>query len=304
MPANFPELWESRVRTNLTSATNAPFLDGIAELDSPVIESGSGDASEANSIHIPISTFEPDVLINNSTYPLAVQAYSDTEAVVQLDKYQTKVTTLTDDQVIGASYNRIDTATASHTTAITKKKYAKAIHALAPSTNSSNTPVLQTTGALSGGRRRLVYNDIVALKQKFDDMECPVEGRRLVLSTDHWNDMLLDRDRFGINLVDYGKGVVQNVAGFEIFSYVANPYYTTAGTVKVAFGAAPGGSDFRASVAFYTGNVAKKTGMTKQYFRKAADDPDNQTNRIAYRHYYINLPIQNKYIGAIASATS
>src|SRR5690554_2195912 len=106
MPENFPEAWQHRVETNLTAETEAPWLAGVAELDTAILEVGSGSASEQNIIHIPVTDFEPDVLINNSSYPLALQSYDDSTVTIQLDKYQTKVVTLSDDQVIGASYAR------------------------------------------------------------------------------------------------------------------------------------------------------------------------------------------------------
>lgn len=305
MPANFPEMWQRRVETNLTQSTNAPWLNGIAELDTSVIEVGSGTVSEQNVIHIPTTDFEPDVLINNNTYPLALQAYTDADVTISLDKYQTKAVTLTDDQVMGASYPRIDAATNASTQAIVKKKYAKAIHAIAPASNGTNTPVISTTGANDGnGRKRLVYADLVALKGKFDDLEVPAEGRRLVLSPEHWNDLLLDRDRFGDNFANYRTGeLAPMVAGFEIYQYVANPYFAAATASKKAFGASVVAGDYRASVAFYVPNIAKKTGLTKQYFSDAKTDPENQVNKLAYRHYFIVVPKRNKYIGAIASAT-
>lgn len=301
MPQNFPEVWQNRVETNLTQETRAPWLEGVAELDTEVLEVGSGSASEQNVIHIPTSDFEPDVLINNTTYPLALQAYTDSEVTISLDKYQTKVVTLTDDQVIGASYPRIDAATRATTDAILKKKFAKAIHAIAPAGDTSDTPVIATTGADDGtGRKRLVYGDLVNLKGKFDKNQIDATGRRLVLSTDHWNDLLLDRERFGDNFSNYRTGELSPmVAGFEIYQFVANPYFT--GKVKKAFAAAPVPGDFQASVAFYVPNIAKKTGMTKQYYADARIDPENQTNKLAYRHYFIALPKRNKYIGAIVS---
>lgn len=306
MPLNFAEVWLNRVRKTLSAATSAPWLDGIPELDVAVIEVGSGSASESNIIHIPTSSFRPDVLINNSTYPIALQAYTDAEVTVQLDKYQTKVTTLSDDQVIGASYDRIDSATRSHTEAILIKKYSKGIHALAPAGNTANTPVINTTGADDGtGRKRLVYADLVAMKGKFDVMEIPAAGRRLVLSTDHWNDLLLDRENFGDILVKYTTGeVMPTLAGFEIYQFVANPYFAAVAKTKVVFGVAPGAGDYRASVAFYVPNVVKKTGITKQYFAAASIDPESQTNKINYRHYFIVLPAELKYIGAIASGAA
>lgn len=304
MPANFPEVWRARVETNLRATDEAPWLAGVEELDTEVIEMGSGTVGETNVIHLPVSEFEPTVLINNTAYPLALQAYTDTEVVISLDKYQTLATTLSDDQIIGAAYNRIDNATRSHSQAILKSKYAKAIHAMAPASNTANTPVVLTTGTVEGGaatgRKIFTYKDLVALKKKFDDLQVPMIGRRIVLSTDHWNDLLLDRERFGDNFSNYRTGAAAPmVAGFEIYQYVANPYFT--GTVKKAWGAAPVAGDYQASVAFYVPNIAMKTGMTKQYFAESAKDPENQTNKLNYRHYFIAVPKRAKYIGAIAS---
>ncbi len=301
---NFAEVWLNRVRTALTNADAAPWLAGIPELDTQVLEVGSGSASEQNVIHIPTSAFKPDVLINNTTYPLAVQAYSDSEVTIQLDKYQTKPTSVTDDQVIGASYDRIDNATRSHTTAILEKKYGKAIHSLCPSTNTAGTPILKTTGADDGtGRKRLIYNDLVALKDKLDKQMAPGAGRRLVLCTDHWNDLLLDRNNFGNLLVDYNKGqVAPMIASFELYSYVNNPLITASTLVKKAYGVAGAAGDYQASVAFYTANIGKKTGMTKKYYQASEADPANQQNLIAFRHYFIVTPIEANYGGAIVSA--
>lgn len=304
MPANFPEVWLARVETNLTNEDQAPWLEGIEEMDTAILEAGSGSASESNVIHIPVSEFEVDVLINNTTYPLALQAYTDTEVTISLDKYQTKVVTLTDDQIIGASYRRIDNATRATVDSIKIKKYAKAIHAIAPAGHTTNTPIHETTGAVHGGaatgRKILTYADLVAHKAQYDALQVPMTGRRLVLCDEHWNDLLLDRERFGDNFSNYRTGqVAPMIAGFQIYQNSYNPFYT--GKVKKAFAAAPVAGDYQASVSFYVPNIAKKTGMTKQYFTPAALDPENQTNKLSYRHYFIAVPKRAKYIGAIVS---
>lgn len=304
MPANFAEVWLDRVINNLTTADQAPFLDGIAEMDVDVSQMGEGTITESNVIHVPTSEFAPDILINNSTYPIALQAYTDDQVIIALDKYQTKVVTLSDDQVLGASYDRIDNATRKTVQKLTSEKFSKAIHAIAPTANTANTPVIAATGGATaetapGGRLRLVYEDVVALKSAFDAIDgCPVEGRRLVLNTEHYNDLLLDRKNFGDQLVNYKTGdVAPMIAGFEVFQYVAMPSYAT-GTKK-AFGSVPGGTDKKGSIAFVKENIAKKTGNTKQYFTAAADNPTTQTNQLAYRHYFIAVPFQAKWIGAI-----
>lgn len=303
MPQNFPEVWKKRVETNLTQATKAPWLEGIAEIDAEILEVNANDISEKNIIFIPTTDFEVDILINNTTYPLEVQVYEDGTAQVSLDKYQTKVVTVSDDQVIGASYSKIDAVTGIMTKGIVKSKYAKAIHSIAPAGNTAATPVIVTTGADDGtGRKRCRYEDLVALKALADDLEWDEEGRRLPLCTDHWNDLLLDRDRFGDNFSNYRTGTLAPmIAGWEIYQYIKNPLYTAATKVKKAYGAAAAAGDYKASVGFLTVNIAKKTGLTKQYFKKASDDPDNQTNRLAYRHYYIVTPKRSKYICALVS---
>lgn len=301
MPANFAEVWLNRVRQNLTNQDVAPWLDGIPELDVQVAEMGSGDASEMNVIHIPRTNFNPDVLINNTAYPLAIQAYTDDEVLVALDKYQTKATSISDDKIIGASYDVIDPATKSHSRAINVRKFKKAIHAIAPNSNTASTPVLAATGAplVAGGVATLTYEDLVTLKNALDIDESSTDGRRLVLSTTHYNDLLRDRKNFGDQLVNYKTGEAAPViAGFQIFQYNGNPLFTSAG-VKKAFGAVKAATDREASVAFWTGGIAKKTGMTKQYFVKAENDPLTQANLLNYRHYFIAMPFEAKHIAAI-----
>lgn len=294
MPLNFPEAWSSRVIKLLTTLNVVAWLDGIAELDTEVIEVGSGATSEANIIHIPVENFKPDVLVNNTTYPIALQAFTDTEATVQLDKYQTKVTTLSDDQIIGASYARIDSATRGHIVQINSSKYKKAIHAIAPQTHSAATPIIKLEDHAGD-----VYKALVAAKGAFDKLEIPADGRRAVLCTDQYNTLLNDRDRFGNLLANINTGqVAPKIAGFEIYEYVGNPTYTAAG-VKKAYGSIPAETDLPATVFFYKENIVKKTGMTKQYFAPSNQDPENQTNRLNYRHYFIAVPAKKEMIGAI-----
>lgn len=299
MPQNFADVWVNRVIQNLTTQNVAPWLDGIPELDTQVAEMGSGEASELNVIHIPRTNFNPNVLLNNTTYPIALQSYTDDEVVVSLDKFQTEVTTLSDDKIIGASYNVIDPATSGHVRAINTKKFKKAIHALAPASHTASTPVLVATGTAVNGVPTLQYDDLVALKDALDQDEVAPEDRRLVLCTRHWNDLLRDRKNFGDKLVNYNTGMpAPIIAGFQLYQYNGNPLFTNAG-VKKAFGAVKAATDREASVVFWTGGVAKKTGMTKQYFTPAASNPRTQANELNYRHYFIVVPFQAKAVGAI-----
>ncbi len=301
MAANYPEIWLAAVIRAFTSVINAPWLDGISEIAAEVSTINGGAATEKNIIHVPVSTFSPDVLINNTTYPIDAQAYGDDTITLTLDKYQTKKTTLNDDEVLGASYDKITEATKGHVRSITGKKYEKALHAIAPAGNSAATPVMATTGADDGtGRKRMTYADLVAYKAKVDATDCDPEGRRLVLCADHWNDLLLDRANFGDKFINYETGKVLNVLNFEIFPYIKCPIFKTDAT-KLAFGAVVPAGAKQASVFFQKDNIGKKTGITKQYFLKAENNPGSQSNELNYRHYFVAMPYLNTYIGAIVS---
>ncbi|WP_164126106.1 phage major capsid protein [Sphingobacterium luzhongxinii] len=291
MAQNFPEAWQGRVKELLSTTHQADFLDGIPELEANVMVD---PITDQNTIHVPLETFTVDTLFNNSTYPIDVQVHSDGTKTINLDKIQTKRTKISEDAALGASYDKIDSATRGHVKSINRDKFKKAIHALAPSADSAKTPLIALPAAYTAED---VYKAIIALKGKFDDMEVPEEGRRLVLSSDHANALLTSKEYAAALYADKNSGkIAGTLGGFKVYSYVGNPHFTTAG-VKVAFKAVPGATDKKATVAFYDDNVGKKTGILKQYYDKP--DTANQAHFINYRHYYIVLPIKDEAIGAI-----
>src|SRR5690606_26711235 len=146
MAANFPEIWNGRVIDNLNKAIIATWLEGISEIAANVITINGGTITEKQKIYVAATDFDVDVLINNSTYPIDVQVYDDGTIEITLDKYQTKATSLSDDDALGASYDKIDVITKSHVAAILDNKFNKSLHAIAPAGNTADTPVIQATG--------------------------------------------------------------------------------------------------------------------------------------------------------------
>ena len=265
MPANFPEIWLDRVIQNLDNSNVATFLNGISEIDADVQQINQGTITEQNKIYVPVSDFEVDVLINNNTYPIEAQAYADGTVELTLDKLQTKVITLSDDQIMGSSYDKIDRITKSGVRAMTTTKYKKAIHAIAPMSDTATTPVIEASGDDDGtGRLRLTYKDLVKLKNACDKAGFNEGQKRLVLCQDHWNDLLLDRDNFGDQLVNYAtRKPNPMIASFELHSYPVMPIYDNTGAKK-PFGSVKTATDTTASVVFIPEAIGKKTGITKQ----------------------------------------
>lgn len=277
------EIWTGEIVKKLREYLSGSWLDGIPDQSTIV----NNDV-----IHLVEVGVDPDVLINNTTYPIPVQALNDADIAISLDKYQTKVTPVTDDELYAASYDKMARVKESHGNAINDAKFAKAAHSLCAQENTAKTPVLQTTGEADAttGRKKLTMGDIVRLKAAMDALKVPMANRRLVLCADHVNDLLLSEQSFREQYnIDRGSGKVGMLYGFEIYTYGDNPVYTTAGKKK-AVHAAAGTGEFQCSFAFYTPRVFKATGSTKMYYSEAGTDPEYQRNKINFRHYFVCMP--------------
>lgn len=290
----YTEIWTGEMVKHLRRGLEATWLDGIPDSSSIV----SKDV-----IHLVEVGVDPDVLINNTTYPIPLQALDDADIAIQLDKFQTKVTPVTDDELYAISYDKMSRVKESHGNSINDSKFAKAAHALCAQKNSATTPVLKTTGARDPetGRLKLCMQDIINLKKALDKLRVPTAGRRLVLCTDHVNDLLETDQRFKEQYnINRGEGTVGRQYGFDIYEFANNPLYTTAGQKK-AVGATAETGEFQCSFAFYVPRVFKATGSTKMYYSEASTDPEYQRNKINFRHYFICMPKKADAGGVIMS---
>lgn len=294
----FREVWTGEMLKYLTASDKQDFLMGIPDYSKYVANVGD----EMQVIHLVAMGVLPDVLINNTTYPIPLQTIGENDVPIALDKYQTKRTPITDDELFALSYKKMSAIIERHGLAIKIVKTKKSIHALAPSGNTAAMPVLLTTGADDGtGRKKLTWDDVTALKRKLDNLEYPEDDRRLVLCSDHVNDLITSDQRFTNQYYNRVDGKPYNQLGFEMMDYVSNPYYTPGTKVKLSFGAVPAGTDRRASVFFCKNRTAKANGWTKMYYKPATISPDTQQNEINFRHYWIVLPTEEAARGAIVS---
>jgi hypothetical protein len=292
------EMWTGKVVEEFSNLEKDSFLQGIEDCSRYV--SAVGDETQV--IHLVYMGVSPDVLINNTTYPIPEQELGEEDIVITLDKYVTKQTPITDDELYALTYDKIATVKGKHGKSIARNKIKKAIHSLAPSGATVAMPVLLTTGADDGtGRKRLTPADLIRLKKELDDLEVPEEGRRLVLCNDHVNDILSWEQKFTDQYYNYKSGKVSDFFGFETFDYTGNPYYNPTTKAKLAFGAVPAGTDRKASVFFTLERAAKAQGWTKMYYSEAKTDPARQRNMCNFRHHFIVMPTREEGRGAIIS---
>ena len=241
-----------------------------------------------------------EVLIDNNTYPISSITRTDESIVISLHKYDTINYEVTDDELYGLPYDKKDSVQRQAREALEEKTLEHALHSLAPLSNTTETPIIETSGPNDGtGRKRLVYNDLVRLKKKLDLLKVPKKGRILVLSPEHIADLLIEDKALSIQYHNHKEGAIAfNYAGFEIYEDIYSPEYDNS-LNKIPFGSATTGR--KASVVFFDKGTAKARGTVKRFMRDASTDPENRKSVVGFRLYFIATPIRKKGQAAIVS---
>lgn len=254
---------------------------------------------ENDRLHIAAAGIDPKVLVNNTTYPIKSVNRDDSDNEIVLDKFETENTIIRRPDAIEYSYDKLESVIRQHRATLRKSVAMKAIHAYAPASDTTDTPVILTTGLNAGGRKRMTFADILTLKERFDEAEIPLEERYLVLHPKHVSDLLLEDIELFKDLTNIKDGEPFKFAGFGCFSFAQMPTYKTETMVlkKVPFEEEK--TEQFASVAFYAKEVMKADGDIYMY--ASEDDPNERATIVGFDKRFVALPIRGKGIGAIVS---
>lgn len=257
---------------------------------------------EYDALHIASAGVDPKVLVNNSTYPIKVVGREDADQFIQLDKFETENTIVRRPDAIEYSYEKLESVIRQHRSTLRTSVASKAIHAYAPTSNTKDTPLVMTTGATANGRKRMTFEDLLRLKEMFDDALIPLENRYIVLHPRHVTDLLLEDLKMFKDLTEIQDGEPRKFAGFGVYQFPHMPTYQIDGETanKVGFDAEK--TENFASVAFCASEVMKSDGDIYMYSRE--DDPEERGTIVGFDKRFIALPIRGKGIGAIVSATA
>lgn len=256
---------------------------------------------EFDKINLADCGFDPEVLINNTTYPIAVAERTDTPLSIELALYETKNTLVRSPQTVELAYDKLESVIYGHRMALRATAGNKSAHAYTPTADTENTPVLITSGEDNGeGFKRLVPEDILKLKKRYDMLEVPFENRYLVLDPNHVEDLILyDLTSFK-DITDFKNGQPSRFAGFNILQYTKNAKFDFSTRQKMPFGALADTNTVHSSFSFSSEEVMKAMGDMKMY--EKIDDPEQRATIIGFDMRFIALPIRNKAIGAIMAS--
>ncbi|MCC9072459.1 hypothetical protein LNQ49_12785 [Flavobacterium sp. F-65] len=301
MEGVYREIWTGQLVESFQPELDASFLNEIPD-ESRHVQSSVGGENQV--IHLVDIGADPEVLINNTTYPIGYSTLTDGDIAFQLDVYDTVATKILATELYAITYDKIEVANKKHKNAILAKKFGKAIHALAPSGHTNDTPVLGTTGATISGKKVCSVDDIIALAGALSDAGVPDDGQRiLVLNSKHVTSLLKEVKNFYQDYANVGTGQLKSLLyGFKVYVYHNMPFYLASNNTKVSFGAVFNPATHNvASVAFYAPDMFKAEGATQMYY----DEPNTQTRFTAlnYNHRYLVSPKKARAIGALVTTT-
>lgn len=257
---------------------------------------------EYDKLHMAEVGVDPEVLVNNTTYPIRVTKRDDIPLEIELDLFETENTLVRQPEAVELAYEKLESVIYGHKQSLRTKTAMKAAHAYAPIQNGEFTPVIVTTGEDDGtGRKRLAVADILRLKREFDAKDYPKDKRNLVLDPQHTEDLILLDTKSFKDITDFENGKPKRFAGFNMLEFTKNPMYNAATNVKIPFGAIPENVTATfSSFAFVSDEVMKADGSVGMYARE--NDPEERATIVGFDKRFVALPIRNKGIGAIVSA--
>ena len=283
------EVWVSQLKERFYP--DSSFLNYVKDFSAMV---------ENDAINMAEVGVDPKVLINNTTYPIAVTQRIDAAIRVELDLFETENTLVRRPTAIEYSYDQLESVLMGHRNTLRARTAEKAAHAFAPQSDTEFTPVIQTTGEALSGRKRLTVADILLLKERFDVVDIPLEQRYLILHPSHLSDLILFDVKAFKDITDVTNGQPKRFAGFNVLQF-SKPATYDAGTMeKRAFGAEAGDTDTFCSFAFHGDEVMKADGEVHMYDKE--NDPEERGTIVGFDKRFIAVPIRNKAVGAIVSA--
>lgn len=243
---------------------------------------------ENNTINLADCGVDPDVLVNNTTYPVPISERTDNPLELPLEYFDTKNTVVRKATAIQLAYNKLESVIRQHRQALMKKNLEKAAHAWGPASNSALTPVLQVG---SGS----IIDAFIDAEAAFDTNLVPAEGRICLLHPSH-KAKLKKENKELYNEVFGSKGS-KELYGFEIYPCPLTPVYDGTTKAKKAFGAAPVAGDLKSSLFYLETEVMRADGEYDMFSR--LKDPEARGDIIGFQKRFIGLPIRNKHIGAV-----
>lgn len=281
-----PEIWLAEVMEDFRP--NTSFISEARNLDAWV---------NANSINLAEAGADPEVLENNTIFPIPMAQRADTPFNIALDTHDTLTTVVQNLEQIEASYDKMASVVAGHKESLRKRAGLKAAYKWSPSVNGAYSPVLDCTGATFNGLKMPQLEDIVSLDSEMNKKDFPM-GRTLVLDPYHYAALVKEDMKLFKNVLTNG-GMLFN---FKMFVHSNNPVYHKTTGAKAAYRAAATANDAPSSIIFVNSEVGVAIGDYEVFAQYKC--PDVKGDKINFQQRILMSTLRSKAFGALKSVAA
>lgn len=260
---------------------------------SPLVDNDKINLAEAG--------IDPEVLVNNTTYPIGIVDRADVPKDLELDYYDTKNTPVRNAVAKELAYDKLASVTRGHKNALREMFLKKVAHGWCPTTDSVFTPIIPTTGDDDGNTlKAMKLKDIRTLMNRFNTAGYGQNGRVLLLCSQHLADLLEEDEKLFKNFANFVEGSIARIYGFDVYVENATPTFNKSTGVKTAFAAAAAPTtDTHASIAWVESEVMRCDGSLDMFFQEK--NPEHRADIIGFQTRKLGMPLRGKGMGAIYS---
>lgn len=252
---------------------------------------------EYNKINLAEAGVAPDVLVDNTDYPIETAQRDDIPLELPLHTFDTKNTVVRNVEAMELAYDKMESVVRQHRNVLQAKTAAYAANSWAPQQQKDLTPVMATsgTGKNRQGLTPLSFDDVLAMDAWFRSQDIDPSTMVAVLNPYHLADLMAEDMKLYKEMLAGNK-----LFGFDLYTFSQLPYYNATTGQKVAFGTVAADTDTQCSLFYCDKEVMRADGDIEVFARYK--DPEQRGDLIGFQKRFTALPIRNKYQAAIYSA--
>jgi hypothetical protein len=275
-----PEVWLPLVKEDFYPSNS--FLNGAQDMSALV---------NYDKINFAQAGADPNVLKNNTDYPIQATVVSDSPKAIELDYYDTESSIVRNAVAIELAYDQRALYADKHKKALLKRIGLDAAFAYAPVQNDNS----KYNTVLNLGNGDGIIDAVIDLQKSYNACDDDGTQRNLVLCPEHMA-MISKEDKVLYKSIMATAGA--EFYGFRIWNYSKCPIYIGGTGVKAAFGAAfVEGTHKNSSFSFLKSEVMKAQGTMEMF--STLKDPAMKGDIFNFQMRALVSSLRGRYAGAI-----
>lgn len=279
------QIWIDLIKEGMTPDTS--FLSRSVDMSAFV---------EANKINLAEAGVDPDVLIDNTVFPVPAATRTDSPLDLPLHTFDTKNTIVRNIEEKETAYGKMESVVRGHRRALIIKTSAFAAYNWAPQADADLTPVFASTGGTNPeGFKAASFEDFLRLRAKFRKFDIDMASVVIVLDPTHEADLMTEDMKLYKEIISSNK-----LFGMSLFTFSGLPKFDGSTGQKKAFGSAANPANDRpGSLIYCDTEVMRASGDTEVFV--TYKDPRERGDVLGFQQRFTALKIRGKYAGALYS---